>query len=405
MKRKPIINIHCHLFNFDFIPDKMIKLLAKIPEKIADDKWFSVTAGVLVAILPGVKYDRIQKYLKTYRSNLDNVTKEYIKEMGNAGIDICVPLMMDFEKTVLNIEPENIDYETQIEIISKQVAKYPWRIFPFVMFDPRRNNSFELCKKALENKGFIGIKMYPALGYYPSPHVMEKKGNQIAADNLRNLYEYCKKKKIPITTHASTGGAYSTKSDINREKNVWPLTEVSNWIDPIRDYNLKINFAHFGGNYLNIKDAKRLQSVTWRREILNLIARSRNEKGFGKIFSDLSYHDMALKKNTKRNYFDDLNEVLGSKEQGQGILFGTDASMISHTWSEKDFIKPFKNQNNLKSSFQEIIFSNNPIDFLFENAKIPNSYCKFIKSNATPDKLSSLPEWVEMKNNKYFIVT
>ena len=87
MKRKPIINVHCHLFNFDFIPNRMTKILAKIPENIADEKWFSVAAGIMVALIPGGKYNRIQKFLKTYRSKIDVVTKEYIKEMDKAGID------------------------------------------------------------------------------------------------------------------------------------------------------------------------------------------------------------------------------------------------------------------------------------------------------------------------------
>ncbi len=40
-----------------------------------------MTARVFVAIIPGKKYDRIQKYFEIYRSGLDYVTTEYIKEM------------------------------------------------------------------------------------------------------------------------------------------------------------------------------------------------------------------------------------------------------------------------------------------------------------------------------------
>ena len=33
-KRKLKINVHCHLFNYEFIPDDISKLLSKFPEKL-----------------------------------------------------------------------------------------------------------------------------------------------------------------------------------------------------------------------------------------------------------------------------------------------------------------------------------------------------------------------------------
>jgi predicted TIM-barrel fold metal-dependent hydrolase len=402
MQLKPIINTHCHLLNFKFIPDKMTKLLSNIPEDLADDKWFSVAAGILVTILPGSNYERIKKFLKIYRSDIDDVVRYYIQELDEAQIDICVPLMMDLEKAVPIQKKGNILYKDQIKIIAKQTAKYPWRIFPFVMFDPRRKNAFTLCKDAIEKLSFIGIKMYPALGYHPS-HRSEK-NSKTAKNNLLKLYTYCGEKQIPITTHASVGGAYSLKADKNREKNVWPLTEISNWIDPIREFNLKINFAHLGGNYLNNTDKKRIQSATWKREILNFISRSQTENNFGKIYADLSYHDMALDSRMQKDYFKGLRQLMETDGISQGILFGTDASMISHTWSEKEFIQPFTMVNNLPSLHQNKIFTDNPINFLFENAQIPKSYCDFVKNAATPASLSNLPPWIKQKGNKYYIV-
>jgi len=76
MKRKPVVNIHCHLLNFKFVPDRMVKLLSRIPERFADDKWGAATAGFITAIVPGPKFDRIKKYLKTYRSHIDKVAAE-----------------------------------------------------------------------------------------------------------------------------------------------------------------------------------------------------------------------------------------------------------------------------------------------------------------------------------------
>ena len=36
MSHKPVINVHCHLLNLQFIPEKMVKLLAHVPEHLAE---------------------------------------------------------------------------------------------------------------------------------------------------------------------------------------------------------------------------------------------------------------------------------------------------------------------------------------------------------------------------------
>ncbi len=404
-KRKPVFNVHCHLLNFRFVPDKMTKLLAHIPEDIADDDWFGVAAGFLFNVIPGPRYNRIRSFLKTYKKSIHKVAQDYVKKsMKNARIDICVPLMMDLEQASREPKDVNVPYyrgngESQISLISEQVRRFPWRVFPFIMFDPRRQDADKICIDALRNKGFIGIKMYPALGYSPSCRVL-KKTSPAAAVRLGNLYKYCGDNQVPITAHASVGGAYSTERDSNRELDVWPLTEVSNWIDPILEHNLKINFAHLGGNYMHDTDSKRVQSATWRRQILNLIARSRNEKGFGTVFSDISFHDMALG-GDKRRYFRELITLMKNSDYSPGILFGTDSSMISHTWSESDYIKPFRKY--LPPKMQTRIFCDNPTSFLFDNARIPDAYVKFLKSrlgDPLPEK-----DWIIKKNGKYYIVT
>jgi predicted TIM-barrel fold metal-dependent hydrolase len=397
----------------------MTKLLSDIPEDIADEKWFACAAGFLTAVLPGKKYDRIKQYLKTYRSSIDDVTHSYMKELGRAKIDICTPLMMDLTRASSALETDDLPYTNkdgfpnQIDLISQQAAAYPWQIFPFVMFDPRREKSDEICITALEEKGFIGVKMYPPLGYHPSWRVMKEPGpmwddvieaDPDAAIRLKKLYTYCGEKKIPITTHASIGGAYSVyKEEEGRITGAWPLTEISNWLDAIHEYNLKINFAHFGGNYLHKILHKRQQSLNWRRQILSFIARSKSNRHFGKLYTDLSFHDMAHSRKTKAQYFSDLRQLLENPEYSSRILYGSDASMTSHTWTEAAFMKPFK--ANLDTNAQNKIFKDNAVDFLFENAQIPESYVNFLRRELGDRPFDKLKDWVREENGDYFIVT
>ena len=400
MAIKPAINVHCHLLNFKCLPDKMVKLLSHIPEKLADDEWFAVAAGILFAMVPGQDYDRMKQFLRLFRKDLPDLAKAYNSELDNIGIQIFTPLMMDLEQATPNPGDVNLPYESQVDVISGIASDFPWQMFPFVMFDPRRENADTICIQALQSKGFLGIKMYPALGYSPDPAQLAQ-NNPAAAERLTRVYEFCGDNQIPITTHASVGGAYSTKKGINVEKNVWPFTEISNWLQPLSKYCLKLNFAHLGGNYLHRKSAKRLQSATWRREIINLIRWTRADDNSGLVFGDLSYHDMALKSATQEIYFNDLRETLNDGVLSQGILFGTDFSMISHTWSEDEFANTFRFR--LVEALQEKIFFQNPISFLFCDAKVPDRYLDFLH-NTCPDALVQLPDWIERRDDGYYIV-
>jgi predicted TIM-barrel fold metal-dependent hydrolase len=417
----------------------MVELLGHITKDMAKDDLFELGARVFFEITPGYGFKRANKFLKTFKLPIKRVVKEYIKSMDEAGIDICVPLLIDFEKAIpaVNHKDTVIPYyseieESQISLISKQIARYPWRIFPFVMFDPRRENSLEICKKAIEEYGYIGIKMYPALGYHPCPDITRSPGSywkrflpytdEIAL-RLEEFYEYCGTNEIPITTHVDIEGAFRSEKleknswlvnslikimELNKikEEEVFPFTEMFNWIMPIRKYNLKINFAHLGGNYFHNNKILQNKALKWREQILNLIIFSKElNKNFGRVYSDLSFHYMALMENTQSAYFKDLRDILQQDSYKSRILFGTDASLLSHTWKEKNYIAPFLNEDNLSAEMQSLILSENPVKFLFKDARIPDSYVRFLKNNAKPEALIDLPPWIIKKGDEFFIAT
>jgi len=411
-KRKPIINVHCHLLNFKFIPNTVIKHLAVLPAFILKRRSVSYILDWVMKNIPGKAGDRIKRFLDIYRHDIDEVTRRYILELTAAGIDICAPLMMDlFQAAPGSSTTKNTRYHRQIDLISKEVAKYPWRIFPFVMFDPRRKGADILCIRAMEEKGFVGVKLYPALGYHPSPDAAEKRflnGTSPATvrENLLSLYDYCKNRKVPITVHASCGGAYSTDMDRDRERYAWPLTDPANWRELIEKYQLKINFAHLGGNYFHESKTKRIKGGRWRRKILAYIAKSRREDHFGEVYADLAYHNMAHDPEISPDYFWDLAELLNNKKYEDNIIYGSDASMISHTWLEADFAEPFRTF--LDAPTQDKIFTKNPTNFLFgKDGKIPENYVAFLKKKGKikeEDPAKDLPEWIRYDGKHYYIV-
>lgn len=120
-----------------------------------------------------------------------------------------VVLSMDMDYMVNCNKPKNHNYGEQLVDLEemKEQKKYADIIYPFVHTDPRRvkddqnfNQSgkpfIEIMKKYLLDKTFSGIKIYPALGYFPFDL------------RLKPVYDFALEYDIPITTHCSIGPVY-----------------------------------------------------------------------------------------------------------------------------------------------------------------------------------------------------
>jgi predicted TIM-barrel fold metal-dependent hydrolase len=195
-------------------------------------------------------------------------------------------------------------------------------VFPFFAVDPRRKNIMNVVEQKVgEDKPFKGIKIYPALGYYPSH------------PNLEAVYDFCLEFGIPICVHASDGGFPSRAERIYTQSWCGNLEEIVEpedpsdkryysrhfgkpelWTDILkyrgsRYKDLRINFAHFG--YMN--DTPTLGESLWTAQIIDLMEESRN------IYTDLSDRsDLSV---------DDIVEFLQSEENqvaNERVMFGTD---------------------------------------------------------------------------------
>jgi len=77
--------------------------------------------------------------------------------------------------------------------------------------------------------------------------------------------------------------------------------------------------------------------------------------------------------------------------------------MTSHTWTETQYTRPFQRDNNLAPDDRELLFSDNPCRFLFEDGRIPNTYVGFLKLK-NPTALATPPDWIEKTAAGYGVV-
>jgi predicted TIM-barrel fold metal-dependent hydrolase len=192
------------------------------------------------------------------------------------------------------------------------------------------------------NYNYAGIKVYPPLGFNPWPTEDKK---EFAKVNL--LYKYCQDRNIPITTHCSKGG-YRVVSNKTTNKYNSPET----WDNVLKKYkNLKLNFAHFGGN---------LSAGKWQRKIVELVTM------YPSVYVDVSY--ICTKYKSYGSLDKMLNKLCKSKkeEAKSKILFGTDFSVnLFEITSYKKYIEYFRDTSTFTENDKNNFCCENPQKFLF----------------------------------------
>lgn len=121
-----------------------------------------------------------------------------------------VLLPMDMEYMAAGSLRSGYTLEYQMEELAGLKKRYPDKVYPFVFADPRRmakSTAYFDCdasegkvvlkdcliKRWLEDENFSGIKIYPALGYYPFDV------------HLLLLWKYAADRQVPIITHCIRG--------------------------------------------------------------------------------------------------------------------------------------------------------------------------------------------------------
>ena len=399
-----IIDVHTHTFNAMDIPLKgyllsrkykgILKHLAPllIPgiaacirgkvdsanKKNLFHRIFGPVALEFVCRIFGKEY---KNWSKTLSKNIADLTSEMIETFEKDNIGLYVPLMIDFEywfKSTLDNPIKN-----QIDTIYQDIIiPYKGKIHPFVAFDPARelafrkgmtnpdgepeeDGSMKLVRDAIENKGFIGVKLYNAMGYRPiNNNIVDEKRKKIPLHKkkykfngeeydkvLTELYDYCIEFGVPITTHCGMDGSEPYKDAS------FDFGHAIFWRDVLgqqKYQNLHLNLAHFGWN----KQDGHIGNRSWVREICEMVSK------FDHLYTDVSHHEVIL--DEKKSLFTTAYQQLLNDfpEIKNKILFGIDWHVI----------KRVANFENFKKRYIEILKSDNLFsdqaieDFLGRNA-------------------------------------
>lgn len=286
-----------------------------------DDLGVEALSDIITNVLDGYdggKADKILDVLQTLRQamkpTITDVAADLLEPMDDDGV--IVTLMMD-----IFAAPESGKdrrrYLGQIDGTAEAALQFPGRLLPFFGVHPDRPGHLDELKRAVETKGFVGVKLYPSLGY------------SVDSDPMRKVYDYCLSMDLPVLLHCGHGGFY-------RKTEAIELCNPGQWTDVLADYpGLRVCFAHFGGwealgmrhcfneNWPPPENPDAEPKDNWGKQIYDFMVRYPN------VYTDLAKHvAMFDDAGHARTYFDTMRELIGSNAIGNRILFGTDAWLL-----------------------------------------------------------------------------
>jgi len=341
---------------------------------------------------------------------------------------IITPLIMDFEFSK-DCEHEKLDHQVDnllqgINTTDKYSQDNNFRLLPFLGLSMKRfekKASFDdVVKKLgisfpsvderkapslLKNGSFIGIKLYPSLGFDPYPEGDDKKTKEKREKYLK-AYRRISELGLPVTIHCQKAAHMSGDK---KKKELLKYTDPENWLKMLDKnhslHDLRINFAHFGGEesvkktvfwdeddedfWGEEKTYSSINKKTWTYRIINLL------KKYPNTYSDISAFDfndaravaslawiLSLDKENKSPF-----KEMGEHKLIDKLLWGSDYPMIlisktlkdgyaplmdsfikaidTNTSKHSGYVMPPKNQRPDSKALIDRLTNMNPARFLF----------------------------------------
>lgn len=189
--------------------------------------------------------------------NLYAYQNAYSTNESALSIDACFSALVDFNywlgcEDTPSILHDQVLLHEQLSVLSSGY------VLPLVPYNPltdirSQDKSINLVRWAIEERGCVGVKLYPPMGFLPignSSRSMKElssiglsRQDAVNLDRkLHDLYKWCEGNGVPVMAHT----AHSRGQDSVRDG----MSSPEAWRQVMKCYaNLHISAAHFGGDF------------------------------------------------------------------------------------------------------------------------------------------------------------
>lgn len=320
---------------------------------------------------------RLFRWAETLTAPRSRIVREYVRFHGGDDVALLTPALVDFSRW-LEDEPAS-PFADQVRVMEEIQARMDGpRLHCFAPFDPWREivdrargaspTALDVARWAVEDMGFVGVKLYPPMGFYPAQNAardlpVPKRAADIpmfAAKldaALEALYAWAEAEGVPIMAHANNSNGSA--------KGYGERARPRNWAPVLAAHpHLRLNLAHFGGFDETAGDDL---AATWENDVGELIAR-----GQGRVFADMSYFSEVLPGATKPA---DLVRLAGLLRRFaarydpdyEALLYGSDWIMLGREPDQERYLSSFLDflqAAGLGEAARARIFSRNAARFL-----------------------------------------
>ncbi|WP_342238120.1 amidohydrolase family protein [Inquilinus sp. OTU3971] len=261
---------------------------------------------------------------------------------NDGDVALLVPALIDYSKW---LNEESSSLRDQIDVMSAIARRPgPYAVHPYVPFCPWRQmeepGHLAMVKDAVGQRGFIGVKLYPVMGFLPygnaeaNPDAYPPRLRQTGPDwaarldqGLAALYDWCIAEDVPVMAHCSYSQFPNPAAGKCGSPEAWR---------PVLDRwpGLRLNLGHFGG-FWNLAEG---EPNGWTGTIIGMM------KTYPTLYADLSDFDAvaeqtADQKTTNEAVLRALNAVLdlqGGPARSR-LMYGTDWVMLSRAPGTEDY--------------------------------------------------------------------
>jgi len=285
-------------------------------------------------------------FVKLFGMRRLDITSRLVRNFGRDEIDLFTPMLVDLGMGLYDLElttmQQQVDLHEKISRLSMK-GKLPGttrsHVHPFIGFDPRREMQarhnrdrempLELVRRAVETYGFIGVKVYPPMGWRPIDNEQTLDMTSAEASEvdsiLRDLYGYCEAEHVPITAHCNkSNGAHSSYYEFS-DPHLWArvLTAFP---------GLHLNLGHFGGT------AEAASATGWPLAIAALTA-----PPDGHLYADVGCHRID-RESVATAYLAALKAMFGEPATASmqaRLMYGSDWFMLAAVPDNEGFLATY----------------------------------------------------------------
>jgi hypothetical protein len=253
---------------------------------------------------------------------------------------LATPALVDFDHWVHD-RPETSMPE-QIDLWERLIRLYGGRLHPFVAYDPLREirsggaaeqGSLFWVKTAIERRGFLGVKLYPPMGFRAIGNAGRPDDDVTAAeyarldDALAELYGWCIREEVPILAHSNlTNFTSQDRKDCAHARHWRRLLEQPQF------RTLRLNLGHFGD----------LTADSGDDQTSTIVALMTDDHP--NLFADVSYHEGGLRRDdqARERYFTALTTLLTKHPVvAERLMYGSDWHMINTQVGFEDYPRTY----------------------------------------------------------------